>query len=395
MAHIIHESGEGIMKIAFFTDTFTPQVNGVARTLQRLAEYLDHNEIDYRFFAPESKEEDDRFSAQVFRFASLPFFLYPECRLALPKFSYIKKELETFQPDIIHIVTPFNMGLTGLAYGKKLNIPIVGSYHTHFDRYLEYYDLQFLSKFIWKYMNWFHRSFQKTFVPSMETKKEVERKGFSNVSIWSRGVNGHTFHPYFSSARLRDQYEIKAPYILSFVGRLAPEKDLDILMKVAHQLPERIKEQVHWLIVGDGPLLKELQKGKPNNMTFTGYLKGEALAELYASSNLFVFPSTTETFGNVVLEANACGTAVIGARAGGVQEIIRHKQTGLLCEPKNIESHVSSIGRLIDHPSLLKEMGREARKFALSQSWDAIFSDLLFQYEKVIEQNRHGKAANL
>lgn len=381
------------MKIAFFTDTFTPQVNGVARTFQRFAEYLDGKRIDYRFFVPET--EENLFSTQIFRFTSLPFFIYPECRLALPNVIHIKKELERFQPDLIHIATPFNMGLTGLVYGKKLNIPLVGSYHTHFDRYLEYYDLQILSSFMWRYMNWFHQSFEKTFVPSMETKKEVESKGLSNVHIWSRGVDCDTFHPYFSTYRLREKYNITAPFLLSFVGRLAPEKDLDVLMKAAHQLPESIKEKVHWLIAGDGPLLEELQKEKTPNMTFVGYLKGEQLAELYAASDLFVFPSSTETFGNVVLEANACRTAVIGARAGGVQEIIRHGETGLLCEPKSVEDMVNNICRLIDNPSLIKRMGMKARKFALRQSWDTIFSDLLLQYEEVIEQHQQCKVANL
>ncbi len=375
-----------MMKIAVFTDTFTPQVNGVARTFQRYADYLDEKRIDYRFFVPETDE--DPYYDQIFRFTSLPFFLYPECRLALPNFLHIKKELDRFQPDLIHIATPFNMGLTGLVYGKKLNIPIVGSYHTHFDRYLDYYDLQFLSKFIWKYMSWFHRSFQKTFVPSMETKKELEDKGFANVHIWSRGVDCTKFHPNFSETPIRERYQIHAPYLLSFVGRLAPEKDLDILMKIAHQLPDEIKAKVHWLIAGEGPLYEQLQKEKPSNMTFTGYLQGEQLAELYAASDLFVFPSTTETFGNVVLEANACRTAVVGARAGGVQEIIQHEKTGLLCEPRNVESFVASICRLIEHPILVKHMGLEARKYAQSRSWDAIFADLLFHYEEVIVEHR-------
>lgn len=381
------------MKIAFFTDTFTPQVNGVTRTLGRFSEYLDEQGIEYRFFVPEIKDEP--YSNQIFRFTSLPFFLYPECRLALPNFIHINKELEKFQPDIIHIATPFNMGLTGLAYGNKLNIPIVGSYHTHFDRYLEYYNLQFLSKFIWKYMNWFHKSFQKTFVPSNETKKEVESKGFSNVHIWSRGVDCQKFHPNFSSDKIRDKYEIKEPFILSYVGRLAPEKDLDIFMQVAHELPEEIKGKVHWLVAGEGPLYKALQKEKPPNMTFTGYLKGESLAELYASSDLFIFPSTTETFGNVVLEANACGTPVIGAKAGGVQEIIKHEQTGILCEPKNVTHFVKSISNLIHHPYLIEEMGKEARQYALTQSWNAIFDDLMYQYEEVIEQNTLQQVVNL
>ncbi|TKC19192.1 glycosyltransferase family 4 protein [Robertmurraya kyonggiensis] len=375
------------MKIAIFTDTFTPQVNGVARTFQRFVEYLDQNEIQYRLFVPDTKDEDP-FTKQIFRFASLPFFLYPECRLALPNVFHIKKELEQFQPDIIHIATPFNMGLTGLYYGKKLNIPIVGSYHTHFDHYLQYYDLQFLSKWLWKYMNWFHSSFQKTFVPSYETKHELIRRGFSDLEIWSRGVNCQIFHPNFSSSRLREEYRITAPYILSFVGRLAPEKDINVLIKIAQQLPSEIKENVHWLIAGDGPLYHELQEQNNENMTFTGYIKGQELAELYAASDLFIFPSKTETFGNVVLEALACGTPAIGARAGGVQEIIRHDHTGHLCEPGNVEDFISRIVELLQNPSKRKQMGYEGRKYALSRSWNAIFHDLLTHYEEVIELDK-------
>ncbi|QOR67890.1 glycosyltransferase family 1 protein [Cytobacillus suaedae] len=385
------------MKIAIFTDTFTPQVNGVARTFQRLVDYLDQNNIEYRLFVPEAKEED-LYSNQIFRFASLPFFLYPECRLALPNVFHIKKELEQFQPDLIHIATPFNMGLTGLFLGKKLNIPIVGSYHTHFDRYLKYYDLQFLSKWLWRYMNWFHRSFQKTFVPSFETKDEVERNGFSNVHIWSRGVDCEKFNPSFSCLGVREKYEIKAPYIVSYVGRLAPEKDIDVLMNTAEQLPLEVQSKIHWLIAGDGPLYEELQKSKPPNMTFTGYLKGDELAEIYSVSDLFVFPSSTETFGNVVLEAHASGTAVVGARAGGVQEIIQHNQTGLLCEPGNVEEFAANISKLIMNPIRMREMGLNARNYAKTQSWDSIFANLLLNYEEVINPKHEAtksRVANL
>lgn len=384
------------MKIAIFTDTFTPQVNGVARTFQRFVEYLDDNHIEYRLFVPETEEE--LFSTEVIRFTSLPFFLYPECRLALPNVFHIKKELEEFKPDLIHIATPFNMGLTGLYYGKKLKIPMVGSYHTHFDRYLQYYDMQFLSRWLWRYLNWFHSYFQKTFVPSKETKFEVTRHGISNVHIWSRGIDCGKFSPRFSSKRVREQYNITTPYILSFVGRLSPEKDLDILMKIAQQLPPEVKAKVHWIITGDGPLFEEFNQQKPDNMTLTGYLKGDSLAEIYAASNLFVFPSSTETFGNVVLEAFACGTAVIGARAGGVQEIIEHERTGLLCKPRDVEDFVTGISRLIKDDTGLKLMGLEARDYALKCSWDSIFSDLLLHYQEVITdefKDNHNKAANM
>lgn len=375
------------MKLAIFTDTFPPQVNGVARTFQRLETYLNAKSIEHRFFVPESRGED-LFSTSVHRFTSIPFILYPECRMALPNMFRIRKQLEEFQPDLIHIATPFNIGLTGLYYGKKMNIPMVGSYHTHFDQYLKYYDLELLSSWLWRYMSWFHRPFLKTFVPSQVTKQELVKRGFINLEIWSRGVDCQQFHPHFNPQLIRQKYNIKAPFVLTFVGRLAPEKDLPLLMEIAEKLPEHLKRQIHWLIVGDGPLREELSRNKPENMTFTGYLKGECLSEVYAGSSLFIFPSTTETFGNVVLESLACGTPAIVARAGGVKEIIKDRKTGVLCQPHQPDEFIDAITDLLENELLLKKMSHEARTFALTKSWDSIFNKLISEYEMAIFQSQ-------
>lgn len=376
------------MRIAIFTDTFTPQVNGVAKTFQRYTEYLEKNSIPFKIFVPETSKDDDLFSNQIHRFTSLPFFLYPECRIALPNLVHIKKQLQEFKPDIIHIATPFNIGWAGSYYGKKLNIPVVGSYHTHFDQYLKYYDLQFLSKWLWKYMRWFHRPFLKTFTPSEETKQQVIQHGIQNVHIWSRGVDCEKFHPNIDKNEVREKYKIKEKYVLSYVGRLAPEKDLDILVNISKSLPEHISKQIRWLVIGEGPMKSELENQAPDNMTFTGYQKGNSLSKLYASSDLFIFPSTTETFGNVVLEALACGTPAIGANAGGVKEIIKHNKTGFLCKPRGTDDFVTNITNLLQDPVKLKDMSYEARKEALSRSWNAIFEDLLFHYEEVIDETK-------
>jgi len=371
------------MKIAIFTDTFIPQVNGVSRTLQKLEGYLVEKKIDHRFFVPETVKEDS-FSSSVHRFTSIPFFLYPECRIALPNILHIRKQLRDFQPDLIHVTTPFNIGLSGWYYGQKMNIPMVASYHTNFDSYLHYYDLEFLSKWIWKYLRWFHQPFLKTFVPSQETKQELTKRGFSNLDLWQRGVDCALFHPDYNKRNLKEKYGIDSRFVLTYVGRLAPEKHIDVLMAVAQQLPSSIKEQVHWLIAGDGPLREEMIKHKPDNMTFTGFLSEENLAEVYAGSTLLIFPSTTETFGNVVLESFACGTPVIGAYAGGVKEIIEDRKTGILCQPGEKDHFIQSIIRLLENEQVLNNMGVEARKYALSQSWDMIFNQLITDYNSAI-----------
>lgn len=372
------------MKIAIFTDTFFPEVNGVAKTLKRYTDYLTKEQIEFRVFAPESTEKEF-FSTHVHRFTSFPFFLYPECRLALPKTSQVKEELIRFKPDIIHVATPFNMGLCGLHYAKKLNIPIVGSYHTDFDKYLEYYDLQLFSKLLWKYMGWFHRPLEKIFVPSIQTEEHLTKKGFTRLAIWPRGVDSTVFHPLFNEQEVRGKYNIKEKYILLYVGRLAPEKDVLLLPEIAENLPPEIKQNSHWLVVGDGPLKEELKKLAPKNMTFTGFLKGEELAAVYASANVFVFPSTTETFGNVVLEALACGTPTIAANAGGVRSIVKEGITGFLCIEKDTNEFVEKITYFLKNEAIMYNMSQKARQYALTQSWDSIFDNLVMEYEEVLK----------
>ncbi|MBM7704843.1 glycosyltransferase family 4 protein [Metabacillus iocasae] len=371
------------MKVALFTDTFIPDVNGVAKTLAKLTNYFEHQKIDYQVFAPESINED-LFSKQIHRFISLPFFLYPECRLALPNMLKIKTQLQEFQPDIIHIATPFNIGLCGLHYAKKMNIPIVGSYHTDFEQYLSYYDLNFLSPFLWKYMKWFHQPLERIFVPSQATKDHLQSKGFTNLSIWSRGVDHTLFHPHYDRFDVRIKYNIKKPYILTYVGRLAPEKNLNTFMEIAKSMPPHIRHKIHWLIVGDGPLKEQLQKESLEHMTFTGFLQGEHLAKVYAASDLFVFPSATETFGNVVLESLACGTPVVGANAGGVKTIVQQGRNGYLCNPNSVQEFVHHIVELLEDLHKRIHFGHQGRNYALTQTWDSIFERLLMEYEEAL-----------
>ncbi len=369
------------MKIAIFTDTFTPQVNGVAKTLDRFTQYLERNNLSYYVFAPQNTAEEN-FVVNVKKMRSIPLALYPECRIAIPNPVFIKRELLSFQPDIIHVATPFNMGLCGMYYAKKLGIPLVGSYHTDFDAYLHYYKMDFLSNMLWNYLKWFHSALQKTFVPSQETLKQLKKKGFQDLYIWSRGVDCNLFHPRYDEEELRKRYNITAKYIVSYVGRIAPEKDIETLSEIMQKTES--DSSVHWIIVGDGPLASDLKETFQHNVTFTGYLKGEELAQVYASSHAMVFPSATETFGNVVLESLACGTPVIGADAGGVKNIITHGRNGYLCQPKQTDEFVARLYEVLTNEEKRTSLGLHAREYALSQSWDQIFSDLVMEYEDTI-----------
>jgi glycosyltransferase involved in cell wall biosynthesis len=373
------------LKIAIFSDTFYPDINGVAQTLKKFTNYLEGRRISYKVFAP-NPVKNEYVSDHIHRLKSLSFFLYPECRLAFPNFMQVKSEIEQFSPDLIHVATPFTVGLCGLYFAKKYNIPIVGSYHTDFNDYLHFYDLEFLSNPLWKYMKWFHSPFKKLFVPSIDTLEKLKNRGFENLEIFPRGVDCQLYHPNYQKEVILNRYGISKRFLLTYVGRLAPEKDLKTLMKIANSLPPEMNKQIHWLIAGDGPLLEELQMAALPNMTFTGYLQGVGLAEVYSATDLFIFPSPTETFGNVVLEALASGTPVIGANAGGVKHIISNGVTGHLCEQGNAGDFVNRIVQLLGNDNYRVQLALNARKYALTQKWDQIFDNLLNHYSAVIDE---------
>ena len=375
------------MKIVIFTDTYLPQINGVSKTLNILTNYLEKSGIDYLIVVP----HDDKISTNspnIFSIKSVPFKLYPDCKIALPNLKRLKKRLVKFNPDLVHIATPFSIGLCGLSLSKKLGIPIVGSFHTNFHAYLHYYKLEFLRDIIWRYLKWFHRQFQKTFVPSEDTLEELKEKNFRNLSIWSHGVDSDLFHPIENVSSIRSKYNITSKYILSFVSRLAPEKDLETLAYIIQNTKLRYGDNITWIIAGDGPKKAELMKKTgESNIIYTGFLEKEALTEIYSISHLMVFPSSTETFGNVVLESMACGTPVICANSGGVRTIVRDYSTGILCEPKNVSSFCQAIDDCLTKPLFLEAMSKKARAYATTQNWDTIFHQLISEYLEVIDQN--------
>ncbi|WP_248929936.1 glycosyltransferase family 4 protein [Paenibacillus hamazuiensis] len=374
------------MRVALFTDTYLPDVNGVAKTLGRWVRYVESRGSFCKVFAPSSPEPESADLRTVERFYSIPFLLYPECRLALPNPVHVSRSLKQFAPDLIHVATPFNLGLTGMLYAKKHGIPVVASYHTHFDQYLSYYKLQWMENMLWKYMVWFHQECRKIYVPSRSALLHLQEKGLERMEIWGRGVETGQFHPFVDRKAVLGRYGIApAKFVMLFVGRLAPEKSVDVLLEAWRSLSDEVARHAHLIIVGEGPsaeTLRELCAHDPA-VTFTGFVQGRELAELYAAADVFVFPSATETFGNVVLEALASGTPVIGAAAGGVRDNISHGVTGLLCPPGDASRFAAAMERLFREEATRAAMAAAGREYALKQSWDSIFSRLYASYAEV------------
>jgi glycosyltransferase involved in cell wall biosynthesis len=375
------------MRVAIFTDTFLPEVNGVAQTLGKWVRYLEAQGIPCKVFAPESGLEgsSNYEYSMVERFYSIPFLLYPNCKLAIPRPLQLQKQLASFRPTLIHVATPFNLGLFGLYYSRKHSIPLVASYHTHFDQYLAYYRLQWMEPLLWKYMLWFHQDCRQIWVPSRSALLHLQAKGFQQLDIWGRGVDTERFRPSPQKNVLRSRLGLDPEsFIYLYVGRIAPEKSVDVLLEAFQRLPASMREKSRLLLAGDGPQYRVLQDqyGSDPRIRLLGFVRGEALRDLYAAANVFVFPSATETFGNVVLEAMASGTPVIGADAGGVADNINHGQNGWLCTPGDPESFTNAMITLQDQPLVRDVLSAMGRKYAIRQSWTYIFDRLLESYKE-------------
>lgn len=375
------------MRIAYFTDTYLPQINGVTNTLDKLRNYLAANNIRHMFFAPhypgDSKAPGREY---VKRFKSVNFPVYPECRLSLPLYSNFSQLADKFKPDIVHLVTPLGIGLSGLRYARERGIPIVSSFHTNFDVYLKYYNLQCFEPLLWNFFKWFHKFCSINFCPSLDTMETLQSKGIENLKIWSRGIDTEAFNSIHRDPGIRARINPKGKKTFLYVGRLAAEKDLDILMSSIRNINTVHPGMAQFVIVGDGPYASYMKETSPDNVVFTGYLKGQALSEMYASCDVFVFPSSTETFGNVVLEAMASGLPVVAVNSGGVKDSIIHGYNGLLCKSRDVGSFTDSISRFIDDGSLISRMGTNARQYTFSKSWNKIFSQLVSDYHTVVEK---------
>ena len=374
------------MKIALFSDTYYPQINGVTNTLDKLEEYFKRQDIEYKLFVPRYDEENE--DAHTERFYSLKFFLYPECRLALPNLFRISRSLSEFQPDIIHSMTEFGMGITGMLYGKKHNIPTISNYTTNFAQYAEYYNIDVLQQPIWDYMKWFHNQNQITLCPSHNAQKLLNENDIYNTYIFSRGIDPNRFNPTYRNEALRRELGIEDKLTFLYVGRIAYEKDLHILNESYRTIVEKY-DNVALIITGDGPYLEKCKEMFPEDTIFTGFKKGYELSEIYATGDVFVCPSSTETFGNVILEAMASGLAVIGADAGGVGETIEHKQNGLKFKAKNSEELTKCMEEMIINDHLKNYLKTAGLKFAQSRTWDKIIDGLMDNYSYVLNEKKN------
>lgn len=375
------------MRIALFTETFLPKIDGIVTRLRYTIAELQKQGDQVLVFAPgEGITEYE--GARIIRMPGSKFPLYPELTLSFPRAS-MRRQLLEFQPDVIHVADPACLGVAGLYYSDVLRLPLVASYHTRLPKYLHYYGLGAAEPLVWKAMRFRHNRADLNLCTSSVMSDELLEHGVERVHLWPRAVDTSGFHPKFKSPPMRDwlsQGHSGDPLFL-YVGRLSPEKEIERIKPVLEAIPG-----ARLAIVGGGPHRQRLEEhfsGRP--VFFAGYLTGQRLAEAMASVDALVLPSQTETLGLVLLEAMAAGCVVIGARAGGITDIIEDGVNGFLFDPCSHTGLTDLVARLWRDPEKLEGVRQRARDYAETWSWAAATSRLKDFYAEALAMPRREK----
>ena len=377
------------MRIALFTETFLPKVDGIVTRLRHTVEHLQRNGDRVLIFSPDGGLTEYK-GARIYGVSGFPLPMYPELKLALPR-PAIGRALEEFKPDIIHVVNPAVLGLGGLYYAKAMQIPLVASYHTHLPQYLQHYGLAMLEGFLWELIKASHNQAHLNLCTSTAMMQELTSHGIERVALWQRGVDTEMFGQHLASMEMRSrlsQGHTDCPLLL-YVGRLGAEKEIDRIKQVLEAIPS-----ARLALVGDGPHRQALEQhfaGTPTH--FVGYLQGLELASAFASSDAFVFPSRTETLGLVLLEAMAAGCPIVAARSGGIPDIVSDGVNGYLFDPADEQGAIAATQRLLSHKEERETLRQNARQEAERWSWAAATRQLQSYYKSVVYSQSMSSAA--
>ena len=370
------------LRIALFTGNYVHIRDGVSLTLNRLVRYLEAHGHEVLVFAPTVEGPPIEPAGTFVAVPSVPAPGRPEYRLSVAFPKAARAKLEAFRPDLVHVATPDYLGVRAVRWAAQHGVPAVASFHTHFASYLKYYHLGAIEPTLWAYGRWFYDHCEQVYVPTAAMGEVLRENGIGTpIRLWSRGIEAGRFAPAKRSAAWRAARGFRAP-VVAFVSRLVWEKGLATFAEVVERL-ERAGVPHHSLIVGDGPAREELE-ARLTATVFTGHLDGDALATAYASADVFLFPSETETFGNVTLEAMASGLPTVCADASGSRSLVNDGVTGFLCPPGDPACFYDAVAGLVRSDRQRARMGAAARREALTYDWDAIMGRLMGHYEEVL-----------
>ncbi len=380
------------LRIAVVTETFPPEVNGVAMTLGRIVDGLVRRGHSIQLIRPRQAREPEGpglSGIEQVLSAGVPIPSYGDLRFGLPSKRRLVKLWSAKRPDIVHVATEGPLGWSAVAAARKLQLPVTSSFHTNFQSYTLHYGLGMLRSPIESYLRKLHNQTQLTMVPTRELMHDLHNRGYNNVKLLSRGVASDLFNPIKRSTQLREGWGASAQdVVVLLVGRLAKEKNVGLVIS-AFRAIQRVKPRTKLVFVGDGPLRQALQTSCPDAI-FAGVQKGEALAAHYASGDLFLFPSVTETFGNVVPEALSSGLALVSYASAAAQELITHGLNGMLVPANDELQFISAAVGVAEDPATLTRLSQAAPASVAHLTWDTIYDNFVEHLTRVVDMGCTG-----
>ena len=376
-------------RVCIVTETFAPEVNGVANTLSQLVNGMLEQGIAVQVIRPRQHKQDvdqilneGQNQFETVTLPGLPIPGYDQLKFGLPNKRRFRQAFNDFKPQAVYVATEGPMGYSAVTVAKQFDIPVLSGFHTNFHQYIEHYRLGALENFAYRYLRHFHNRTAGTLVPTSLQQSELEKHGFENVSVLSRGVNSELFTPKKRDHALRAQWGLNPDDIaLIYVGRIAGEKNINLALSVYEELKET-EPKLKFVLVGDGPQLDSI-KIRYRDIICCGMQTGEDLARHFASGDIFLFPSKTDTFGNVVTEAMASGLAVVSFNYAAAHEHIHNEFNGMLAKFGDDDGFSDQAAALLDRPHLLKRVKDNAQTHAQSISWQSIVTQFVNQLNEL------------
>jgi glycosyltransferase involved in cell wall biosynthesis len=393
MATAWHLPGSRSLRICFVTETYPPEINGVALTLARLIGGLSARSHAISLVRPHQPGADvSRAGHDVTLVRGLPLPGYPGLQFGVPAGRLLRRLWSRSRPDAVYVATEGPLGWSAVRTARKLSIPAVSGFHTNYHSYSHYYRLGCLKSIVVRYLRSLHNQTGRTLVPSLEMQRQLHGLGFRNVTLLGRGVDSDQFGPHHRDEELRLSWGVgRHGCAALYVGRIAPEKNLSLALD-AYQAMRRVDESCKFILVGDGPMRAFLQRSHPD-LIFCGMKRGRELSRHFASANLFLFPSETETFGNVTLEAMASGLGVLAYDYAAARMHITDGATGVLAPYGDADAFVAAACRLAGDRTLVGRLGIRAREYALSVSWPHVLDSFVAHLTGVQSQTAESGAA--
>lgn len=373
------------LRLALFSGNYNNVRDGANRALNRLTADMLKRNVAVKVFSPTISAPAFEPSGDLYSLPSIPLPGRSEYRLAYRFGGETKRILDDFAPHIIHLSVPDIMGHAAKRYARRMGIPAVASFHTHFETYLDYYHLGLLEPVVRTILRKFYNDCAHVYVPSPSVEDTLRGVGVvTPLRRWTRGIDCSMFSPEKRSLEWRSQRGLDPDTpILLFVGRLVREKGLGVLIETSKAL-EAAGAAFQVVIVGTGPEEAALKQALPK-AHLTGHLERGDLTQAYANGDIFFNPSDTESFGNVTLEAMASGLACICSNAGGSANIVEHGRNGFLATARDAADHIRLTQTLLDDPNLRHSFGAESRKMSLGRSWDAVMEELFGHYHELLK----------